>query len=499
MIRLSLPIKVLLLGGITYLLAFFAVQELGRRYPFDFFLLPAFCAVLAVAIATYFLFDRPLNKLMQTMTKAAEGDFLIRASAAGSNEVGRLAHNFNEMLKALTDLSARKIQSDHDLIIAQEELKYKKKLEEKNKLIARANRQLENLVRDLGLLYEVGQMINQTIELDQLYTLITEVLKKHLKLENFSLMVWDEKKQCLQIRSAFGFSNMGPLKEMTFQAGEGIAGEVLKRGEAIYVKDAGEESRFAKKAIEIHGSVLAVPLSYKGTTIGVANFGRDRSNAFGTHDIKMLTLAANQIALAIANARLYTQTRELSVTDELTGVFNRRHFSQVLQLEWKRANRFKRDLSLLMVDVDYFKHYNDTYGHLKGDEVLRKLGSLLDENLRDVDTIARFGGEEFVVLLPDTDKRGALAVAEKLRHLVQEKVAGITVSVGVANYPEDVQEIDDLIDHADIALYDAKDQGRNKVTMYHPTPDREIPGREEPLKPMEGENREKGAKSRLVH
>ncbi|MDO8494137.1 MAG: GGDEF domain-containing protein [Deltaproteobacteria bacterium] len=196
------------------------------------------------------------------------------------------------------------------------------------------------------------------------------------------------------------------------------------------------------------------------------NFGREQTKAFTNHDIKILIMVANQIALALANANLYSKTKELSLVDELTSVYNRRHFGQVMQIEWKRSVRFHRPLSLLMIDADHFKKYNDTYGHPKGDQVLKAIGKLLLGNLREVDTVARFGGEEFVILLPDTDKKGALSVAEKLRKLVEQNIAAVTVSIGVATYPDDVKEMDDLIDHADIALYQAKDYGRNRVYLY---------------------------------
>jgi diguanylate cyclase (GGDEF)-like protein len=191
----------------------------------------------------------------------------------------------------------------------------------------------------------------------------------------------------------------------------------------------------------------------------------------------MLTLVASQVALAIANARLYTRTRELSVTDELTGVHNRRHFQQMLQMEWKRAVRFERPLSVVMLDIDHFKEYNDTYLHVEGDKVLKRIGRILRTNLREVDTVARFGGEEFVLLLPDTDKHGATAAAEKVRKLLEqerfvsekrEPTRPVTISCGVATCPDDVNEMEDLIDHADIALYKAKAAGRNQVVSFTP-------------------------------
>jgi len=141
-----------------------------------------------------------------------------------------------------------------------------------------------------------------------------------------------------------------------------------------------------------------------------------------------------------------------------------------------------------MVDVDHFKEYNDSFGHLLGDDVLKKLGNLFVKNLREVDTVARFGGEEFVLLLPDTDKHGAIAVSEKLRRLVekqrffsagQKETRTVTISLGLSTYPDDVGEIEELVDFADIALYRSKERGRNQVTCYAPPTPR-------PVKELEG-------------
>jgi len=177
--------------------------------------------------------------------------------------------------------------------------------------------------------------------------------------------------------------------------------------------------------------------------------------------------------VAMENAQLHTKTRELSVRDELTALYNRRHFQEVLQMEWKRATRFKRPLSLLMIDIDHFKIFNDTFGHLTGDKVLKTISKLLIKNLREVDTIARFGGEEFVVLLPDTDVEGAQVVGEKIRRIVEGErlsedrhIMPLTISIGISNFPKDAREMDDLIDHSDVVLYEAKDRGRNQVVTY---------------------------------
>ena len=188
--------------------------------------------------------------------------------------------------------------------------------------------------------------------------------------------------------------------------------------------------------------------------------------------MQILSSLATQIAIVIENARLYGETEQLALTDEMTGIHNYRHFLSRLSDEWKRANRYHRPLSLIMVDIDSFKHYNDTHGHLKGDIVLRELAQLLARVTRDVDFVARYGGEEFVIILPETTREEALKMAERIRlevrghhFLLAETQPGgrLTVSVGVATYPDATQDRDELVELVDRAMYRAKRGGRDAV------------------------------------
>ncbi len=351
---------------------------------------------------------------------------------------------------------------------------------EKNRVIAKTHRELEVLVKDLSTLYVIGQSVNSTIDQNELFQTICHNLPRQVGIQEFAVLLLNSEHQRLDVKAAWGFPHLERIKALSFAVGEGVTGLVAQSGRMIYIPDVREDSRYMHYRGEHQktGSFLSVPLHYKDELIGVMNCGRDRKAGFSKNEIKLLQLVAGQIALSIANSRLYAKTRELSVRDELTGLYNRRHFLHVLQLEWKRASRFHHPLSLLMVDVDHFKKYNDTHGHKEGDRVLKQMGGLLIKTLREVDTLARFGGEEFVVLLPDTDRNGALAVGEKLRRIVaseqftltDQNPIPVTISVGVANYPDDVQELEDLIDHTDLALYDAKDQGRNRVVAYPARP-----------------------------
>ncbi|MBI4238118.1 MAG: GGDEF domain-containing protein [Deltaproteobacteria bacterium] len=340
-----------------------------------------------------------------------------------------------------------------------------------------ARRETHEALRDMRLLFEIAQGVSSTIELPELLERITALVRTNLTLREFVVLLFDPEHQFLQVRAAFGFADDQRLQNMIFHVGEGVSGEVARSGKMLYVRDTRKEPRFLyyRGELQADGALVSIPLWYKNEVLGVVNFGRAGVGSFPQKEIRLLNLIANQVALAIANARLYMQTRELAVRDELTGLYNRRHFQEVLQIEWKRAVRFHRALSVLMIDVDHFKAYNDTFGHLHGDQVLRHLSEVLRRNLREVDTVARFGGEEFIVLLPDTDRAGALHVGEKLRRLIELErfpvpqegaVRPLTISAGLAVHPDDAQHIEDLIDHADIALYEAKDTGRNRVVAY---------------------------------
>jgi diguanylate cyclase (GGDEF)-like protein len=186
---------------------------------------------------------------------------------------------------------------------------------------------------------------------------------------------------------------------------------------------------------------------------------------------------ADQVGIAVQNARLHEQTVALSITDPLTGVPNRRHLFQQLEAELARARRFGTPLSMVMIDIDHFKHLNDAAGHSAGDDVLRQVCKLMRKSLRKVDTLARYGGEEFVVLLPQITREEAFEVAEKLRrgiaegnveHGATQPGGRVTISVGVATLPFDATEQAKLVDCADSALYASKRGGRNRVTAYQP-------------------------------
>ena len=190
-------------------------------------------------------------------------------------------------------------------------------------------------------------------------------------------------------------------------------------------------------------------------------------------DIQMLSVVARSAALALENAELHKRTEELTINDELTDTFNYRYFVQKLQEEKRRATRYNLPLSLVMVDIDWFKNLNDTYGHEAGNIVLRELSVIIKQCIRDVDIFARYGGEEFVIILPQTPLSEASRIGERIREQVEKTIihagkAGnlkITVSAGVSSYPENGRSQEELVSVADQALYRAKGEGRNLVCV----------------------------------
>ncbi len=436
-----------------------------------------FLAVLVINFSTSYLIQKPLDRLIHAISHAEIGNLRVRAEVESQDEIGELTSKFNKMLEKISELDFRKMKTERELILAQQELKYKKVLEEKATIIEETNQQLARSVNDLSILYQVSQRISATIVPEELYDILIDVVVKTLGFQEFALLLYSEEARKLHVRAAYGFKDNKKIKELTFDLGEGISGRVAESRQPIYIEDTSQNSTYLHYKGEKmeEGSFLSLPILSHNQILGVMNFARPETHSFSPMDIKLLSSLANQLGVVLENVRLYAKTKELSVTDELTHLYNRRHFQDIFQMEWKRARRFSRSLSLLMIDVDHFKRYNDTYGHLEGDEVLKEISQILINSIREVDTVARYGGEEFAVILTQTTLEEASMVAEKICANIRKHTfkcgsespeSQITISVGVSNLPYDAATIEDLILHADTALYKAKAAGRNCITRY---------------------------------
>jgi diguanylate cyclase (GGDEF)-like protein len=275
----------------------------------------------------------------------------------------------------------------------------------------------------------------------------------------------------------------------------GISRWVLLEGQPVHVPDVDADPRYHPSMDSLPGlqtaAVLAAPLKVRDTVLGVlVAVNRLDATPFEPRHIRILSLLANQTAIAIENGKLYRHAEQLAITDDLTQVYNYRFLKMALRREVKRAARFGQTFSLLMLDVDNLKHYNDQNGHLRGSEVLRTVAQIVVREARSIDLVAKYGGDEFVVILPQTVREGAVVLADRVKSAVETTAfplvppGVITVSLGVATYPQNGITAGELLEAADIALYAAKQSGKNRVRSAGVDP--EARGRERGPNPYDG-------------
>ncbi|HDZ87460.1 MAG TPA: sensor domain-containing diguanylate cyclase [Nitrospirae bacterium] len=296
-----------------------------------------------------------------------------------------------------------------------------------------------------------------------------------------SLMLPDRNGEKLVITAVTGVNRV-LLKDIHVKKGEGIAGKAYESRSAILIdKEAGfSEYHGAPRSFFKTVSCLSLPLSINGDVVGVLNISDKTSGeSFSENDIVKLNPFAQQASLLIKLSNYYSSSeemRELSITDPLTNLYNRRYFDIHLEEEFKRSERYDLGFSLAIIDIDDFKLFNDSEGHLAGDQVLKEISFIMMETLRSNDILVRFGGEEFAVIMPQTSHNDAYNVAERIRINIKEQAIRamktypgdhITVSIGIAMYPEAGDKVENIIKYADRALYKAKMQGKDQTQVWH--------------------------------
>ena len=282
-------------------------------------------------------------------------------------------------------------------------------------------------------------------------------------------------------RTETGLLQVRALHWPTVESTEGIAGHVLTTGDPILVTDITKDSRLLsfRTARYSSSSFMSVPVVSSGKPVAVLNVTDSRTRApFTQADLELAGLVAQMAGMSLDRHRFLESIDQLqkeSVTDALTSLGNRRHFERRMTSEIGRARRFSQPMSLIMLDIDDFKTYNDTYGHPAGDAALKALSRILLVNVRSIDDVIRYGGEEFAIILPQTPIDLATVVAERIRaatnRIELEGISGsargqFSVSLGVAAYPRDSRDEQELLNHADIALYMAKADGKDRVVVF---------------------------------
>lgn len=331
---------------------------------------------------------------------------------------------------------------------------------------------MEN-AKEFSVSFDIAKSLISTRELDDVLERILTSIRDTFGYSNIAIFLIDESKHELYMRAAYGYDPKVEQK-MRLKIGEqGVCGRVAATGEMFYAPDVSKVPFYVvgKKSVR---SEAALPLKIRGGVIGVLDIESDEVNGFSERELRMFSVFASQASIAIENARLFDETKALSLTDALTRTANRRHFDLMLETELKKARGYSRPLSLAMVDLDDFKKFNDRYGHLAGDKMLVHIVRTLQKNIRDTDFVARYGGEEFAIIFPETYNSAAARVSERVRLAVAKErlvIRGqgrqkITISIGVAAYPSDAETLAELVGKADKALYKAKQAGKNRVEVF---------------------------------
>jgi len=388
--------------------------------------------LIGLTMARYIV-TLPLRRLINTAQVVAGGVYNRRIPVSTQDELGELAQTFNRMLDAI---------------------------EEKTERIMALNRVAASITSSLSVQEIVNKILPRSVGLTGMKAV--------------SLAFYDESTGQFGEKYVNGLSDKF-ISQMRFRP-DGLAHKVFVSGESVLCSDHPQSGYKLSQLAREEGirSYLCLPLISHASRLGVLCFYRDDNETFTAEETSLLSAFARLAAQSIENARLLARTEEMATTDALTGLHNRRWLDTRLQEEVHRSQRFGKPLTVLMLDIDHFKYINDQHGHPAGDVVLRRLAEVVVSQLREVDLATRYGGEEFVVMLPETDIVAAKRGAERIRR----EVAGtsfvlpdgveinLTVSIGVASYPDSASGTEELIAHADQALYLAKQAGRNRVTLY---------------------------------
>lgn len=333
-------------------------------------------------------------------------------------------------------------------------------------------------VERVSVLNDVARALGSTIEMESLLQLVHQQLSRVIPSDTYFVGVHEPCKDFIDLKMIFDGGEYFPPQRVPF--GEGLGSLVIQRREPLLVRALSvERARLQTKPLVIgHArlseSWLGVPMLMRDEFVGAIAVAAYKANAFGTPDIALLDNIGAQVALALDNARHHLQVEDQARRDSLTGAFNHGYLWAELTKQVESARAQGSTVSLIMLDIDHFKSYNDTYGHVKGDEVLRLIVQAIQAHIKQTDTVARWGGEEFAIILNNTAMDKAFRVAERIRETLLtlpllddagKSISQPTVSQGIAVFPNHAHQANSLVDAADRTLYLAKRQGRDQIRI----------------------------------
>ena len=344
--------------------------------------------------------------------------------------------------------------------------------------------------QEIAILSDIGRLIGSTLNIEEVYERFAAEAQKLILFDSLTVNLYDFREKTMRVAYVSGLDIDGRRQGDSLVLEGSLSEAVIRTRTCLRIQPAGVDEiicRFPRLSNIFEAglrSIMCVPLVSRDEVIGVLHFRSKRQNAYTEQDLRLAERIGMQIAGAIANARLYAglkkterelkeseqRYRELSIIDDLTQLYNSRHFHSQLKIELDRSNRYGQPLSLLMLDLDNFKAFNDTYGHVEGDQVLSRLGQVIKRCLRETDFAYRYGGEEFTILLPMTACPDGVVIGERVRTEIKKENFSptpgqdvhVTVSIGLVQYKQQ-EDIKDFVQRVDQLLYRGKKNGKDIV------------------------------------
>lgn len=336
-------------------------------------------------------------------------------------------------------------------------------------------KKLNEEVKELIDLLDVAKMVVSTLDMDQVLDAILKSAMKLTATDAGSIALYDKETGELELRAHRGFSR-GFVGDARWKVRKGgLTDKILRTNKPTVITNTTNKKFFTNAVAIKEGikSMVCVPLVLDKEIIGVFYVDDFNPREFTERELRLLYILSSFASMSIRHARQHDNTMKLAITDGLTGLYNHRHFQEVLEKEVSRATRYNDPFSLLIIDIDNFKQVNDRYGHQFGDKVLKQLSEILMSSCRDSDTVARYGGEEFAIILPKVDSTQATLLTQRIKKDIKHKSAALmegksplTVSIGIATCPADDPSRQGLIEKADKALYTAKARGKNRAVEF---------------------------------
>jgi len=377
--------------------------------------------------------------------------------------------------KLVSELKRKYEQLEQARVERQEQFE---KLKEVNSQLEAMNKKLNSSLAEFFTLQQISQAIGSIIEMNELLKFVNDIIIGVMGAATSNIALYSKEGNRLKVQVT-NITNARERAIVTDNINSPVLRECLEDGRPIIDNDVDSDKYPFTRGRNVK-SLMCVPLQVKGTGYGLILIEHNIPNAFSEDNVRLLEVITRHVSIAIENARLYEQLQEYANTDSLTQVYNRLYFQNRLVEELNRAKQQGYEVSIIFFDVDDFKIYNDTYGHLFGDMILRAIALTVKESVRKDDVVARFGGEEFVILLPYTGKEMAYEKAEELRKKIAELVVcdnsnnisiSVSVSMGVSTFPTLAGNELELLNSADEALYMAKKKGKNCVAVAQKSSD----------------------------